>query len=291
MRAGWKERDPGFGGGGPGPGGGADLQLAMPPLTPDVRKLVIANAVVFLASFFLSFFPGEAGWVFLRDGFGLNPPLWADWFPFLPVWQLVSWGFLHSVDDPFHILRNMLFLYFLGTMLEEIVGGRRFFVAYVGALLFSGLVTLVTGLVSGTPWPTIGASGAVLAVVVATAVLRPDTRVIFILFPITLKTLALVYVGLDLFSALASLRGDVVSNVSNVAHLSGAAFGFVLVKKGWIWRDPVEALQARRAERDAEREAADTERLDEVLEKINRDGIHSLSSAERAFLKRVSKRG
>ena len=79
------------------------------------------------------------------------------------------------------------------------------------------------------------------------------------------------------------------SNVAYLAHLTGAAWGYALVKLGWIWRDPLESLEAWRA-RSRERNAlADEQRLDELLKKINREGIHSLTAREKAFLKRASK--
>lgn len=285
MRSNWQQSGPPPDFDGPGGGG---LHLAMPPITPVVKRLVIANAAVFLGCFAL-YLASDASWDFVRTVFGLSPYLWREWFPFVPVWQLASWGFLHSLGDPFHILKNMLFLYFLGTMLEGIVGPRRFIVTYAAALLVSGFVTLVLGLITGTTLPTIGASGAVLAIVVATATMRPTTRVIFILFPITLKTLAIFFVGLDLFFALSSLKGG-GSNVAYAAHLSGAAFGFLIAWKGWIWRDPLAGVERWRSDRREAGAVRDAERVDQLLDRINREGIHSLSASDRAFLKRASKR-
>lgn len=282
-------------------GGGGGVQLAMPSLTPGVRRILIATGVVFALQVLLYVTSPEAGAGLMRWG-GITPGLWADrpWLP--PFWQLFTWGFLHSVVDPFHILKNMLFLYFLGTMLEGIVGTRRFLVAYFTSLLFSGVCTLVVGLLTlPTPdpelggllagldpryRPTIGASGAVFAIVVAMAVLRPTMRVIFILFPLTLRTLAILFVAIELYSELIGSS----ANVAHLAHLSGAAWGFLLVKRNWIWRDPVADLEGWRQRQGERRQAEDELQLDELLEKINRHGIHSLSSRERAFLKRVSKR-
>lgn len=278
MQARWEDPNP--------PSGG--MQASMPGLTPVVRALILINAAVFLLSFLLDL-SGTAAWPAIRDTFGLKPDLWREWFPFLPVWQLVSYGFLHDTEALLHVVMNMLFLYFLGTMLEGIVGGRRFLVLYLTALVVAGAATVLVGLLAGETRPTIGASGGVLAVVVAMAVLRPHLRVIFIIFPITLKVLALIYVGVDLFGALNSLRGF-DSGVAHLAHLSGAAYGFLAVRRGWVWRDPLMELGAWRRRREREQLIADEARLDQLLAKINRDGIHSLSTREKAFLKRASKR-
>ncbi|MEW6072340.1 MAG: rhomboid family intramembrane serine protease [Planctomycetota bacterium] len=277
---------------GPSPLGGG-LQLAMPSWTRAVRAIVLANGIVF-AALFVTFLALPAGTdretIAAIDGLlGLQAARWVAWFPFLPVWQLGTWAFVHSVYGIWHILGNMLFLFFLGTMLEELIGTRRFLAAYFSAILVSGLATLATGFFLHPEIPTVGASGAVLCVVVAMAALRPHVRVIFILFPITLRTLAILYVALDLFGLLLSLKGA-GTNVAHFAHLSGAAWGFLLARQGWIWRDPVQVVGEWRAGREAERARDDEARLDELLAKINRGGIGSLSAGERAFLKRVSKR-
>lgn len=281
MQQGWEDPPPEAGAGG--------MQFAMPTLTPVVKKLIIANVALFVLIFLLPILLSNAAVSWVLNVFGLQPGLWKAWFPLLPVWQLGSYGFLHDPNSPFHVLMNMLFLYFLGTMLEGIVGSRRFLVAFMSSLLMAGMVTVGIGLIAGEMRPTVGASGGVLAVVVAMACLRPKTRVIFLLFPITLKTLALIYVAVDVFGVLSALKG-VDTGVANLAHLTGAGWGYLLVKRGWIWRDPVEGLEARREVHARERELADEERIDQLLEKINREGIHSLSNSEKAFLKRASKR-
>ena len=285
MRSTWQD-PPEYSGGGEG----GRPHMAMPPLTPMVKALVIANAVVFLATFAVFIVPsGESYAAGFQRLFGMNPVAWRDWFPLMPVWQLLTWGFLHHVTDITHILFNMLFLYFLGTMLEGIIGSRRFLATYVGALLFSGVVTLAVGLIAGDTLPTVGASGAVFCVVVAMATLRPNARIIFFIFPITLRTLAILYVGMNVFQMLLQLKGA-TSNVAYSAHLAGAAWGFWVVRKGWIWSDPLQRLADRRADRRVEREREDDLKIDEILAKISREGINSLSLREKAFLKRSSKR-
>ena len=78
--------------------------------------------------------------------------------------------------------------------------------------------------------------------------------------------------------------------MARFAHLSGALFGYLAVRRSWIWSDPVAGLGAWRDRRERERAGSERERLDELLAKINREGIQSLTGRERAFLKRVSQR-
>ncbi len=293
MQSSWQDPPESSGGG---------VRLAMPPMTPVVKALILANGAIFLGMF-LVYLPAEGLAQLLQRWFGISPGLWIELFPFVPVWQLASWGFLHSLTDPLHVLLNMLFLYVLGTMLEGIIGGRRFLVTYLGALVVAGLATLAVGILAGPDagltelgvapaWSyptTVGASGAVFCVVAAIAVMRPNRRILLLFFPITLKWLAIGYIGLHTFYWLLTLKGA-QTNVAYLAHLAGAGWGFLLARTGWIWRDPVQSLEGWRERAEQQEQAADQERLDKLLAKISREGIHSLSAGERTFLKRASKR-
>jgi len=263
------------------------LYFGMPPLTPVVKLLLVLNIGMFVLQYVVLdvWFPRTLE--FLGDAFALSPLQWRDGFPLVPVWQLVSYGFLHSGVG--HILYNLLFLYFMGTMLEQELGSRRMLVFYLVALALAGACELGLGLALGHEAPIMGASGGVLALVFALATLHPNMRVIFIIVPLTLRALALIYGAIELFGAIMQVKGQ-ASNVASFAHLTGALFGYLAVRAGWIWRDPVAEVGDWRERRAEARAASDEERLDTLLAKINREGIHALSSGEREFLKRVSNR-
>ena len=277
----WDESPPGRGGGGGG--------LALPVLRGATRKLVWINGGVWLVSFLLMRFAPELGGALL-DQLLLDPRRWWSDFPLVPVWQVLTFGFLHSPGEVGHVLFNLLTLYFFGTALEGLIGTRRFVVTYFAALLLGGVLQVLLGFVGyASGWwavpPTLGASGAVMAVLIAMATLQPNTQVIFILFPLRLRTLALILVGIDVFRMLSGGSG-----VAWQVHLMGAAYGFAAVKLGFIWKDPLEVLARRRAQQQVRTERDQTERLDELLARIHEKGLNSLSSSEKAFLKRVSKR-
>lgn len=283
MPSTWEEpppyRDPGFGGGG--------ASFGYPRLTPAVKKLLWINGGLFLAFWLLArVFALELFGRLYFEVLALSPSTWREWFPFVPLWQVLTYGFLHDLLSPFHILFNMLMLYFFGTMLEEIVGSRRFLVTYVIAILIGGVVQISVNLASGVQADTLGASGAVLATVVATAVLRPNTTVLFLFIPVTLKIMAIVMVGLDLFMVLGGTSG----NTATLVHLSGAAYGFLAVKQRWIWKDPLEAWAHRQEQVAGEREQDEAARLDRLLQRIHDEGMGSLSRRDREFLRRVSSR-
>jgi membrane associated rhomboid family serine protease len=273
----------------PAAGGGGGFGLAFPALTSVTRALLWANGVTFLVLFLLVRIPGGVG-EWLYEMLALQPAQWWNWFPLVPVWQLATYGFVHSLGDIFHLLFNLLALYFFGTMVEGAVGGRRFGLTYAVALLLGGLAQLAMGLVqiaTETPVPgTLGASGAVMCMIVAAAVMQPNMRVIFILFPLRLRTLAIILVGIDVFRMLSG-----GSNVAWLVHLTGAAYGFLAVRRRWIWADPMAGWAQRREVREAERAQDESRRVDQLLARIHEHGLQSLSAREKAFLKRVSARG
>ncbi len=264
----------------------AGLRFGAPALTPFVKRILFATVGVFLFQFALSFSPAALG-AFER-WFAIDPSAWKSIF--LPIWQPLTYGFLHSTGSPSHILWNMLWLYFMGTMLEGIVGGRRFLAVYLGAMIVGGLLQLLFSFLTDERGLILGASGATLGITVAMATLRPHTTILLLFIPITLRTLAIVYVALDVFQALADAR-DHTGGVARFAHLGGAAFGFAAVRAGWIWRDPFAEVERRIARRREVGRVRDRERVDEILAKINREGIQSLTSGERSALKRASRRG
>lgn len=284
MKGAWRDSYSGGGGGG---------GIALPRPTPVVKSLLIANFAIFALTYLVSWFspgPADGGPPWMFRAFGLYPPWWGTSPPFLPLWQLVTTGFLHDINGLGHIFWNMVQLYFFGTLLEEMIGSRRFAFVYVAALIVGSVTQLVASEVEGSTLPAIGASGAVLGVLVAAAVLRPSTSVILLFIPITLKWLAIGIVAIDAFALLNSLKLGTGTMVAHWAHLGGAAFGFVAAKRGWVWLDIGERLAARRKQAQAQRARSDEEFKDELLAKIHREGMSSLTKREREFLRRISQR-
>jgi membrane associated rhomboid family serine protease len=257
--------------------GGFDAGFSTSTVT---RKLLWANGIAFVVTLVLWRYTqfGER----IYDWLHLDPKAWYGGLP--AVWQLWSYGFLHDLSSPFHLLFNLLALYFFGTMLEAMVGSRPFAWQYFTALAFGALVHLALAPAMGYP-SVVGASGAVLYTVIACATLRPNAQVLFFFVPMPMKVMALILVGLDVFT--------VISGGSRTAadiHLAGAALGFASAKLGWVHFDPQAWWAARRVANAARSEASDKQRLDQLLERIHREGIHSLSQRDKDFLSRMSKR-
>lgn len=146
------------------------------------------------------------------------------------VWRLLTATFLHA--DPTHLLFNMLGLYFLGPPLAHAWGAGRFVTLYLVGGVLANVVLLLAGLVGFLPYTVwgLGASGSVLTVVGATAVLYPRlTVLVFGILPMTLSTFALIYGGLFVFNLVQqgpNYGGD-------LCHLVGLILG-----AGWAWLGP-----------------------------------------------------
>jgi membrane associated rhomboid family serine protease len=189
-----------------------------------------------------------------------------------------------------HLFGNCLFLYFFGTMVEGTIGSRRFAALFgLGTMVASSASLLLMSMVEPNA-VTVGASGGVMAIVLAAATFQPFATVLFIFVPLPLWVMAAGYVLLDLLPALEALAGVDNSRVDHFAHLGGALFGYLAVKRGFVWID-WQARVERAVEAHKERSAADDEaELDRILARVGKEGIHALDGRERAFLKRMSER-
>ncbi len=265
------------------------MQFAMPPLTFWVKRLMIANAAVFLAIVMVGFAGAGTQGEVIRF-LGVDPTMWRGFVP--AVWEFVTYGFVHDPRGLGHLLYNMLGLYFFGTMIESSVGPRRFLVLYGMAALSGAVLHLTAMLISGGDGFAVGASGAVLGVIVAAATMTPHRTIIFLIFPMKLWVLAAIIVAGDLFAVVLSLQpGSASDGVAHWVHLGGIAYGFFAVRRRWIYRDPLAALERKRAVAQEEQRLSDDARMDQLLAKIQREGMGKLSRSERAFLTKASQRG
>lgn len=270
-------------------GGGGGYSLQLQPITPAVKRLMLILVGIWVLSFALNIAaPALSRGVV--ENFGVNPGAWFKAPFFLPFWQPFTYGWLHSTGSVWHLLQNLLVLYFFGTLLEGIVGSRRFLTLYMVGLVGAGLFSLVVKAALDIPIPTVGASGAILAVTVAAAVFKPDTPVLLLFIPVQLKWLAIGLVAIDVIGAAGQLANGYLTPTDNFAHLAGGAIGFFAARKGWVWVDATAVVQQRLDVSRAKKQATNEARLDELLERINTGGLGSLTEAEKAFLKRMSKR-
>jgi len=264
-------------------------RVSFPRITPVVKWLLIVNVSVFLAQFATFLMTSAGGYTAVLHHLALAPQSWIEGFPLVPVWQLVTHAFLHDVKSIWHLLFNMLILFFFGTMFEGIVGSRRFAIHYGAAMICGAALHIAVAFAGVTHAWAYGASGACMGVMIAVATLRPNQTMLMYFVPIRLKWMAILILAIDFMGALMELKGQ-PDGTAHFVHLGGIAYGFLAVRLGWIYKDPVEALERKRAVRAMVRESDDESRMDRLLEKIHKEGMSSLSRSEKDFLKRMSSR-
>lgn len=215
------------------------------------------------------------------------------------LWRFITYQFIHA--DFWHLLFNMIALFFFGPMIEGWLGSRRFLAFYVlcgmaGAVVFS-LLSLVPGLLPLADYILVGASGAIFGILVGGAMIAPNQRVMLLFppIPLSLRTMALFFLAFAVFAVVvgsANAGGE-------ASHLGGAALGAVLMKWPVLlqWADPSATLwgssvrrwwRRRRAQRIQRREQNLTAQVDRILEKVAQHGLHSLTAHEKRVLRRAT---
>lgn len=139
-------------------------------------------------------------------------------------WILISHMFLHA--DGFHVLFNMMFLFFFGPELERRIGGKKF----LGVYFISGLVaalgySLWTLFILERNGSAVGASGALFGIFACLAILAPDIVVYVYFIPMKITYALIFFALLDLLFIGAS--GDLIARS---AHLSGVVAGLIIGK-------------------------------------------------------------
>lgn len=183
--------------------------------TPVTLSVVAACVVVFLLQLLT-----QSTTPALVELGALSTPLSN---PYFRPWQLVTYGFLHGGFG--HLFFNMLGLFFFGPVVERAFGTQRYTAYYLVCLVGAGVAQLLVAGLMGTGGPVIGASGAVLGVLLAFAVLYPDEKIYLnFLFPIKAKYFVPGYALIDLFAGLSGAQ----SGVAHFAHLGGMLAGLPL---------------------------------------------------------------
>ena len=166
---------------------------------------------------------------FMLVNFALWPAGPAD-SPFVP-WQLLTYGFLHG--NLYHIFFNMFGLWMFGREMELLMGTRRFLIFYLVCVIGAGIVQLVVAAVQGGFYPTVGASGGLMGVLLAFALAYPNRRIMLIFPPIPMPAKYFVLI-FGLLSLYLGFSGN-VPGVAHFAHLGGMLFGFLLLR---YWARP-----------------------------------------------------
>ncbi len=253
------------------------MRMNFPQLTPMVKAILFINIGVFFVQ------------LLVQSASSRDPiTLLFSVFPYslgakLQVWRLITYQFLHG--GFWHIAMNMLGLYFLGPTLERHWSSRRFLTFYLGCGATGGVLYI---LLASVNWlgvaPMVGASGAILGMLAACAILFPQFVVFFILFPVPIRIAAIV-IGMG---ALATILSKGLNAGGEAAHLGGMVAGALYVFTQSHGQQLVGKVQNGRWEKKIAAERDMLQEIDRVLEKVHNSGIHSLTRAEKSILKRAT---
>ena len=252
-------------------------------MTPWVLRLLIANIVMFLVA-------------------QPNTPLYYH-LAFIPdlvlqrPWTFVTYMFLHA--GIWHLVFNMIGLYFFGPRLEARIGSRDFVILYLLAGISGALVSIPIGS------PIVGASGGVFGILLGFARYWPHERIyLWAVLPIPAR---LMVIGLTLLSLYSGFSGA-SSGIAHFAHLGGFAGAWVFLKlrerrtgsfrrKATKGADPsaLDRISGRAAREEKRWESIRLEDLHEINRheveriraKIRAQGSGSLTPEERAFMNRM----
>ena len=276
------------------------------------KWLLIANIAVFVLVFFFRQF-----WMFDVGALTARETL-----RHFQLWRLVTYQFLHGGMT--HILFNMFVLWMFGRVVEMQFGTRRFLWIYILSGIAGGvceiavnyLVSLRGGAYAGFDMkPIVGASAAVAGIVVAYAMLNPNSTIyIMFVLPVKAKWAAIGYAVITSWFALQGFLAPATTgpSVAHAAHLGGMVYAFLWYRSGaqvptGIWQRMKQVLggggRSRRHDAGASRhhpvtgsstysaeDLADERRLDDILRRLHEEGLDSLSDRERKFLRKMSEK-
>lgn len=269
-----------------------------------VEKIIIINVVIFVLTYlfntlsFLFQIDGNfiVNWFSLQPDFGL--------LLFRP-WTLVSYGFLHV--GFFHILFNMLVLYYFGNLFMDFFNAKQFLTYMILGIISGGLVYMLSynylpGLQTQESL-LLGASAGVMSVVIGISSHIPHYSLRFrFIGNIKLLYIAVFFVTLDLVQIPAGNAGG------HLAHLGGSLIGFMLTKylnQGSNFIAWVEGLMVKKDKRPLktvyknkerstyqpkESKSEQQKRIDSILDKISKSGYDTLSKEEKDYLFKAGKK-
>ena len=270
-------------------------------------KLIVINVAAFLIVRLGAFFLNITPFVFSK-WFVLSKEL--ETLIFQP-WTLITYGFMHF--DFFHILFNMIWLYWFGQFALNLFTEKRLLTVYLLGALYGGLLFVVSynlfPVFEGSRGYLLGASGAVTAIMVFIATYSPNTEVRLFNFSIKLWHIALFLFLLDLIRIPSSGNAGGL-----LAHVGGGIFGYVYavqLAKGndigkWFEnimdsianifkprsKKPFKTVHRNKKTTAKPTKASKTEhqkKIDSILDKIGKSGYESLTKAEKDYLFKAGK--
>ena len=242
-----------------------------------VHQLMIINISLFICMLFSD----TINRIFM-DYFALSP---FDVCSNFHIWQCLTYAFLHSTQTLWHIIFNMIGLWFLGPDLETMWGKKNFLKYYFVVAIGSGFITAIYMFNYMPDVYTIGASGAIYGLLVAYAVLFPN-RIIYIygILPLKVRTAAIIFGAISLYYSI-NINND--SNISHIAHLAGMVMAFLYLFYWMKQRQKMRIIKTRKHQSTHVNQIRENN-INKILDKMNDEGWESLTDEEKQYLQRES---
>lgn len=280
-----------------------DIRSILSHPQKGVMKLIIANVFVFLLLIFVklffilnkqtAWFDDLLTWVTLSNQYKQV---------YQHIWTLFTYSFVHT--EIFHLLFNMVFLFWFGNILTDFIGEKKLVQWYLLGGVAGGIAYLLVSnslsyFIMKGPGLLNGASASIYAIVVAAATIRPNYRVSLLFFgSVAIKYISLFYVFWSIIETTGGNGGG------NIAHLGGALMGYLFgqnFKRNWVIYEQekpkvysyVGSLKkefAQRTETKMDDSDVDEDELNEILDKISKSGYESLSKFEKRRLFKASQK-
>lgn len=251
-----------------------------------IAWLLAINVAVFVLNNLLFYNPE-------RDVFGLSLGALESF----RLWTPLTYQFVHA--SPWHLLANMLGLFFLGRMLLSLIPSRQVLWIYLIGGFVGGALQLAWNAIFGDAI-IIGASGSVLAIVIALAMLVPYQRIQLLLFfiipvSLSLRQVAWLVIGVNVLTLIFGFSSG-GAEIAVMAHFGGILWGWLHIRLGLhenpsfriLPRVPKPARASRPPARTPRKSPFVAKDVDAILDKINAEGFQSLTDEERRTLEKSS---
>ncbi|NKB25640.1 MAG: rhomboid family intramembrane serine protease [Kiritimatiellae bacterium] len=258
-------------------------------MSKGVKALLIITVSVFFLQLIFDRSPlmGEPGIMTLLFG------LWPHYFMQGLVWQLFTYMFLHSNYYMGHLIFNMLALFLMGPETERTMGTRHFLILYFLSGILGGLgwILIANGGVC------VGASGAIFGIIGAFSALDPHRPIVFLFLPMFRFKAWVFAVGLGVIQLLYLLSqqgGNIAYAVHLAGGIAGCIYALVIFRPEVFSRFPLRLYKIKGgfkvSGKNPKFHIVSSTKIDDILDKIAKQGMGSLDRKERRLLEETSKK-
>ena len=192
------------------------------------------------------------------------------------IWQPLTYMFFHGGVT--HLFFNMFLLWMFGNQLQKLWGPIKFLTYYLTTGIGAGILIYLF-----SDGVTIGASGAVMAILFAYGYIYPNQMLFLWFIPMKAKHAILILIFMEIAQELSR---NPLDNISHIGHLGGMLIGFLYLKFGYKILNRLPFIKIRKKTKLKD----DIDNVDLILDKLKQDGWDGLSENEKSILFQASKK-